>query len=60
MRSSDTCNAAFNYVRADDIARKQGDLYSWAFERNASDGKTYLMIGPGGGTENRSSFRRAD
>ena len=60
VRSSDTCNAQFNFDRADDIARKQGDLYSWAFERNASDGKVYLMIGPNGTTENRSSFRRAD
>jgi hypothetical protein len=60
VRSSDTCNAAFNYDRPDDIARKQGDLYSWAFERNASDGKTYLMIGPNGTTENRSSFRPAN
>ena len=38
----------------------KGDLYSWAFERNASDGKTYLMIGPNGTTENRSSFRPAN
>ena len=60
VRSSDTCNAAFNYDRPDDIARKQGDVYSWAFERNASDGKTYLMIGPNGTTENRSSFRPAN
>jgi hypothetical protein len=59
VRSSDTCNAQFNYDRPDDIARKQGDLYSWGFERNAGDGKTYLMIGPNGTTENRSSFRPA-
>lgn len=60
VRSSDTCNSANNYDHADDIARKQGDVYSWGFEQNASDGKTYLMIGPNGTTENRSSFRRAN
>jgi hypothetical protein len=60
VRSSDTCNAASNYDRADDIARKQGDRYSWAFEPNAIDGKTYLMIGVDGAMTNRSSFRKAD
>jgi hypothetical protein len=60
VRSSDTCNARFNFDRDDDIKSKQGDLYSWAFERNASDGKTYLMIGVDGNTETRSSFRPAN
>jgi hypothetical protein len=57
VRSNDTCNASFNYDRADDIARKQGDRYSWSFQRNAGDGKTYLMIGVGGETTTLSSFR---
>ena len=55
VRSSDSCNARFNFDRDDDIARKQGDKYTWAFERNAGDGKTYLMIGVGDAQE-RSSF----
>lgn len=59
VRSSDTCNAQFNYDRADDIARKQGDRFSWAFEKNASDGRTYLMIGVDGDMRNRASFRPA-
>jgi hypothetical protein len=57
VRSSDTCNASFNYDRADDIARKQGDKYTWSFRRNANDGKTYLMIGVGDDTSALSSFR---
>ncbi len=57
VRSSDTCNASFNYDRADDIARKQGDKYTWSFQRNANDGKTYLMIGVGDDTSALSSFR---
>jgi hypothetical protein len=60
VRSSDTCNARFNFDRDDDIKSKQGDLYSWAFEKNASDGKTYLMIGVDGDMQNRSSFRPAN
>jgi hypothetical protein len=57
VRSSDTCNAAFNFDRADDIARKQGDKYTWSFQRNANDGKTYLMIGVGDDASALSSFR---
>jgi hypothetical protein len=57
VRSSDTCNASFNYDRADDIARKQGDRYTWSFQRNAGDGKTYLMVGVGDDATALSSFR---
>ena len=59
VRSQDNCNQRYNFDRPDDLQRKQGDLYSWAFERNANDGKTYLMIGVKGDMVNRSSFRPA-
>lgn len=58
VRSRDTCIPRNNFDRADDLARKQGDLYSWAFEANQGDGKTYLMIGVDGDMETRSAFRR--
>ncbi len=59
IRSRDSCNAANNYDRPDDIARKQGDKYGWTFQLN-EDGKTYLLIGFGGKMSNPSHFRRVE
>src|SRR5262245_28991330 len=44
----DTCTAANNYTRPDDIAAKQGQRYTWRFGKNAdsaSDPQTYLILG---------------
>jgi len=59
VRSRDTCNAANNYERPDDIARKQGDKYGWTFKQH-DDGKTYLLIGIGGDMSNPSFFRHIE
>lgn len=58
--SKDSCNQAYNYDRPDDIAAKQGDLYTWEFEQSDVDGHTYLIIHIDGDEASRSSFRSAD
>jgi hypothetical protein len=57
--SRDTCNDRFNFDRADDIGRKQGNLYLWHFAENPEDGKTYLMIDVNA-SGNLAYFRPAD
>ena len=58
-RVANNCARSQNYTRpmtAKERADAQGKAYTWGFEENPNDGKTYLMIGPGGNT--RSHFRR--
>lgn len=57
VKARDTCVPANNFDRADDIARKKGDVYTWRFETNPEDSKTYLRIGIGANDANPSWFR---
>lgn len=59
IRSQDTCNAANNYSRPDNIANKQGSQYGWTFKLH-DDGKTYLLIGVNNDMSNPSYFRHVN
>lgn len=58
LKARDTCVAANNFDRADNIAAKQGDTYGWTFKLH-DDGKTYLLIGVKNDMTNPSYFRRS-
>ncbi len=58
VKARDTCVAANNFDRADNIAAKQGDTYGWTFKLH-DDGKTYLLIGVRNDMTNPSYFRRS-
>jgi hypothetical protein len=61
VKSMDTCNAANNYTRPDDLTRKQGQSYGWHFGKNANnpdDAQTYLILGVGA-QQSPAYFRRA-
>lgn len=58
IKARDTCVAANNYDRPDNVANKQGSQYGWTFKLH-DDGKTYLLIGVNNDMSNPSYFRLA-